>query len=124
MRAEDRAMQRNLLAARAMLERAQLLQQLDTLSPPDKPLGVASGIGRLAQGSLRGGWVSVALAALQVVRRHPVLLPTLATAARIARSRVGRVVLLVGVVGAVAWAVQRQARGEAADAAAEDTPIY
>ena len=128
---EDRALQRDLLLARAALERAQLLLQLDTLSPPGKPLGVASGLSRLAQGSLRSDtWVTLGLSALQLVRRHPVLVPTLVTASRLVRGRVGRLVLLAGVVGAVAWAMQRRSRGTevAADhevaADPEDTPIY
>lgn len=124
MRLEDRAARRSLLVARATLERAQLLQQLDTLSPPDKPLGLASGLGRLAQGPLQGSaWLRVALSVVQMMRRHPVLVTALATAGtRILRGRFTRWVLLGGVLTAVAaWALRRQSRGAEY---ADDTPVY
>jgi hypothetical protein len=124
MRLEDRAARRSLLVARATLERAQLLQQLDTLSPPDKPLGLAAGLGRLAQGPLQGSaWLRVALSVVQMMRRHPVLVPALATAGtRILRGRFTRWVLLGGVLTAVAaWALRRQSRSAAY---ADDTPVY
>ena len=125
MRPEDRAAQRSLLVARATLERAQLLQQLDVLSPPDKPLGVASGLGRLAQGSLRGGsWMDLAHSALEMVRRHPVLVPTLATGLKLARGRAGRLALLAVVVGAVAWSLQRRSHGEHESGYEDDPPVY
>jgi hypothetical protein len=121
VRAEDRALQRNLLAARAMLERAQLLQQLDTLSPAGKAQGVRAGLARLAQRSPHGRtWLGVALSAVRLLRSHPILVPMVTVASRLVHGRGWRWLVVAGVVGAVAWSLQRPSRG-AGDTAGETT---
>ena len=124
--AEDRAAQRNLLVARAMLERAQLLQTARHAESSWKvarcraPDCVGS-----RSGSLRGrSWLGVALSAVHLLRSHPVLVPLVTVASRLVRGRGWRWLLVAGVVGAVAWSLQRPSRGadDTADNTAGDAP--
>jgi acetylornithine/succinyldiaminopimelate/putrescine aminotransferase len=113
---ELRTLKRDLLLARAAVQRAQLAHQLDRLQ------GRTHGVRHLA-GSVLGTrllssapLLMAAANAVRFVRRQPWVVPTVVTSvARLSRTRTLRWVVLAGVVAAAAWWI-RQARATAAAA--------
>jgi hypothetical protein len=118
MDAEQRATQRELLRARAALERVQLAEQLALLSRPLGPGRLAS-VARLKASTFsRTSLLRLAATAVALVRRQPTLLSVaISLASRFRRLRILRWALLAGGVAYVAWSVAREsgAGDEAAD---------
>jgi len=98
-----RAMRRDLLVARAALEREELLQHMDTLRGRTRPARIvadaaASGVQRLRNARYAG----LGAAALRVLARNPWLLASLL--ATLKRGRVLRLGFLgIAVAGAAWW---------------------
>jgi len=119
---ELRALKRDLLLARAAVQRAQLSHQLERLQ--GRTHGVRSMAGSvLGSRFLPSAPLLIAAAnALRFVRRQPWVIPTMVTGAtKLGRTRILRWVVLAGVVAAAAWWLRqaRQATAAAPDSAVE-----
>lgn len=105
---EHRALRRDLLLARAAVERAALAERLDVLelrSGRGLP-GMLLGGAASAQ---RSGLLRAAVTGLRFARSQPWVVPTIAAGAmRLVRSRTLRWVALAAVVAAAVWWVRRQ----------------
>lgn len=98
-----RALRRELLLARAAAERAMLADQLETLETRSRT-GVAGLLIGGARRATSSGWLGTAASAVRIARAQPWLVPVVVGgAAKLARSRALRWLVVAGAVAAVVW---------------------
>jgi hypothetical protein len=115
---EHRALRRELLIARAAMERAEFAERLDVLELRSRS-GLPGVLLRGAGSARRSGLLGVAATGIRLARSQPWLVPAVAGGAlRLARSRTLRWVAVAAVVAAAVWWVRRQS----GSAASTDEP--
>jgi hypothetical protein len=102
---EQRALQRDLLLARAAAERVALATQVGKLRERGRtPRGIASLLFRGARSAQRSHLVGFATMATRLARAQPWLVPAvIGGTAKLARSRTLRWLVVAGAAGAAAW---------------------
>jgi hypothetical protein len=115
---EQRTLRRELLLARAAVERAALADRLDELERRSRS-GLPGALLRGASSARRSGLLGVAASGIRLARSQPWLVPAVAGGAlRLARSRTLRWVAVAAVVATAVWWVRRQS----GSAASTDEP--
>lgn len=116
---ELRLLKRQLLLTRAAAERAQFVDQLDSLDARTRSARDILGFAFNGTDRLRGsGFLSTAAAALRFVRRQPWLIPVIVKgAATLARSSPLRLAFTVGAAALGAWWLSRSAGSSSASGA-------
>lgn len=105
---EQRALRRELLLARAAVERAALTDRLDELERRSRS-GLPGALLRGASSARRSGLLGVAATGIRIARSQPWLVPAVVGGAvRLSRSRTLRWVALAGLAAAAIWWLRRQ----------------
>jgi hypothetical protein len=115
---EQRTLRRELLLARAAVERAALADRLDELERRSRS-GLPGALLRGASSARRSGLLGVAASGIRLARSQPWLVPAVVGGAvRLSRSRTLRWVAVAAVVATAVWWVRRQS----GSAASTDEP--